>query len=165
MFELPPEIIRLIYEFDPTYRSIYSHVIRSFEYAVLDKGRTRVNHATGHHQHLHNNRIYMEYYMKHSQLHGPYIIYDHNNHVFLRCRYTHGHLDGLWETFHSFTGAIKTQKMYNNNRIVSSNNFYDDGTLFSTTSYKNGKRHGLYVAYHKDGTIREECYYRNDKKI
>lgn len=107
----------------------------------------------------------MEYYMKHYELHGPYTIYDYNNQVFLQCRYSHGHLDGLWETFHTLTGYIKSQKMYKNNRIVSSHNYYDDGALFSITLYKNGKRDGIYVSYNKDGTIREECYYRNNKKI
>jgi len=165
MFELPSEIIQRIYEFDPTYRSIYSHAIKAFQYTLSDDGRTRINHTTGHHQHFHNNRLYMEYYMKHYELHGQYIIYDHNNRIFLQCWYIHGHLDGLWETFHTLTGAIKSQKMYKNNRIVSSHNYYDDGTLFSITSYKNGKRDGLYISYNKDGTIREECYYKNDKKI
>jgi antitoxin component YwqK of YwqJK toxin-antitoxin module len=165
MFQLPYEIIQRIYEFDPTYRSIYSDVVKAFEYVVLDNGRRRVNYTTGHYQIFHNDQLSMEYYVnKNSELHGPYTIY--NNHgIYLKCQYIHGSINGVLETFHSFTGAIKSRKMFKNNCILSSHNYYDDGTLFSITFYKNGKRDGLYISYNKDGTIREECVYKNDKKI
>jgi hypothetical protein len=42
--------------------------------------------------------------------------------------------------------------------------YYDNGSLRSTCTYKNGKKEGIHASYCRDNSLRSICTYKNGKK-
>lgn len=127
-FALPIELMRLVYEFDPTYHPVYRNAIKAFDYVCEYDNTRRYNPATGHHQYFFNNRLSSEcYYNKKHQLHGPYTTYSTSTgNILLKYNYKEGKLHGPCEEFHYLTGLRRILYTYENGERVSSVCYFDD---------------------------------------
>lgn len=147
---LPPELIQLIYQFDPTFSQIYSKIIPQLQ--------------CKRHYYI-DGTIQREYRLNEDgNFHGKFIHYYKQN-ISKEINYKNGKLHGLSKEYH-LNGVFKTQMMYKDGIMVSSvvKRFFDNGNLFSETRYKNEKRNGVCKMYHKNGMLREQIFYKNNKR-
>lgn len=54
--------------------------------------------------------------------------------------------------------------LQNTNQNEKKEYHYPNGLLWSTSEYKDGKRHGLTTSYYQNGQLRYTGFYKNDKK-
>ncbi len=49
--------------------------------------------------------------------------------------------------------------------LVQTKTWYASGEVKNVTTYRNGVRHGMFTEYHKDGTVKSEILYENDRPV
>lgn len=147
---LPPDLIQLIYQFDPTFSKIYSEIIKTF---ICKRFYNK------------DGTVEREYFVNElGYFHGKFIIF-HKQQILQSANYKNGKLHGLSKEYH-LNGVFRTQINYKDGKIISKlvKTYFDNGILFCETEYDNGKRHGLCKMYNKDGTLRETRLYKNGKR-
>lgn len=143
---LPVEIVRLIYEFDPTFRCLYSTIIQELVYTETVETTTgcttRIYPHTRHHLHYYRYRLVNDcYYDPQGRLHGPH------------------------KTNHWHTGHLQRLQVFHHGELLMTCCFFEDGkSLFSVTYYQNHRRYGPYISFHRDGRVRETCWFLKDKR-
>ncbi len=91
--------------------------------------------------HISSDGIIEERYWKlNGAFHGPYLSVFSNNRPFVKCNYSNGKLDGLYQEFNKY------------------------GELIKECNYSNGKLNGVYREYHAAcGLVSIECNYCQDQ--
>ena len=120
-FELPVELQREIYEFDPTFRVLYRDAIRTLEYKYTHNNTRCYNPITGNHQYFHQDILIADcYYNKHHRLHGPYTTYSRlTGFPTTRFYYHDGQLHGTCDEFDPFTGLCKKRYVFRHGKRIS----------------------------------------------
>jgi antitoxin component YwqK of YwqJK toxin-antitoxin module len=62
-------------------------------------------------------------------------------------------------------GIILTEKTYQGGKLIKALWFYPDGKISDERGYKDGKKHGRWVYWDKNGEIRREELYRNGEPV
>jgi len=128
----------------------------------------RWNETTGHYQYKVRDMVVIDCYRnKKGKVHGEYKTFTTEGTLIMSCSYRDGVLHGIKEEYHVFTHPPqrKSVSLYENGIILSATHFFDNGHIFRIVHYKEGKRHGPYIMYHKDGRVREQGEYNQNKKI
>jgi antitoxin component YwqK of YwqJK toxin-antitoxin module len=101
------------------------------------------------------------------KMHGEYKTFTTEGTLIMNCSYHDGVLHGVKEDYHVFTHPPqrKSAILYEHGMMLSAIHYFDNGNIYYTLKYKEGKRHGPYIMYHKDGRIREQGEYNQNKKI
>lgn len=162
--QLPQDIVQLIYEYDPTFKQIYSKCIQKFDYKYDD--HIAKNKWTQHVKYYKNGNLDREFYVdEQGNYHGKLVIY-YNKNILQISEYKNGFLDGFMEEYH-LNGVFKVRMLYKNGKMISPvlSRYFDNGNLFSETHYKDGKRNGICRIHHRDGSLKSIHFYKNDKLV
>jgi len=167
-YNLPLEIQRHIWEWDPTWRTVFSNILKEFEWhsdVITISRYNRFNPATGILQSYRDDRLFLECRLKKGVRHGPCQIWFPNGTPCLKSNYQHGFRYGIETEYFYFGGGIKSINTYEKGTIIHALRYFDNGHLFSETHYSEGKKNGLYKSYHRDGTHKETWLYKNNVRI
>ena len=160
--QFPVEIIRLIFEYDPTYRQLYSQIVQE-QFHYLGDGPYRINPHTGHRQ-LFNSKGELEWEgnFRKGYYEGPLRSYFHQQ--LLREGYYHqGRLHGPYCEYYK-NGQLLVEKFYVEGLQEGfMNHYFENGNLFQKCFYQQGKRHGPFLLFGRDGVLREVRLYKRDK--
>jgi len=72
--------------------------------------------------------------------------------------------NGQYEIYHENGQIYKTMTYKNGKQDGLFEWYYENGQLEYKRTYKNGKMEGLYVRYNRDGTLSRKCFYVNGKQ-
>jgi len=150
-FSLPNEIIRLIYEFDGTYKDIFSKNIL-------------VNFTPYEYEYFDNGQLYRKYQMKDNIANGNYSEYDENGHLFTQHQLKNNIPDGNYLEYHA-NGRIKYRLFYKNGLAHGKlYKFYESGILRFESMYKFSLLDGISKVYSPDGKLLSEYVFINNIK-
>jgi len=149
---LPPDLIRLIYQFDPTFSQMYSKILQQLK-------------CKYYYDFYYDGTVERYAFNKRGKLHGKYVIWniwEHTFRVHSSKNYKNGILHGVCKEYY-YNGSLRKQENYNNGKMVSPvvKTYFDNGILRHEAEYNNGKEHGLCKMYNKDGTLRQARLYKN----
>lgn len=162
--KLPTSLVRYIFEFDSTYRDMYSKaVMERFHY--VDLGQFRVNESTGHHKLCHENGGLWEFTIRDGRYEGKERVYSREGMMYMEKHYKDGKLDGWLREFYE-NGNPKSEKWFVKGKEegVVTYWFYD-GTLFQKCFYQKGLKHGPFLQFDIFGGLKSVCEYRKGKLL
>ena len=148
MFDLPAEIMCYIYEFDPTYRNLYSMIIKSMI-------RTSLYHSNG--------NLYREFqYNLNYQFHGKSRSYHYNGKLmnFLSLKnekYINGLLNGPYFSYFDNGNIFCVTTFVNGKKNGDCTFYHKNGNLREQCIYKCGKKNPTQ-------TISKKCKLRSKQR-
>jgi antitoxin component YwqK of YwqJK toxin-antitoxin module len=160
---LPLSLVQHIFEFDPTYREVYSKIVQErFDY--VDSGRYRVNKITGHHRLFHDDgSLSWEFTIRDGRCEDIERWY-YRDRLVMEKQYKDGVLDGPYREFYETTGRKKVEKWFKKGKeegVVAY--WFADGTLFQTSFYRGGRKHGPFLQFGVHGELRSMREYREGR--
>ena len=150
LYSLPHDILSRVYEYDPTFRDMYTALVRDAFHYTID---------------YYSDGSWRRCKQKDGLLHGRFQKYARGDRLILDCHYKDNAPHGPFRKYHFFTGKLYIECSYTDGVMDGfSQNFYEDGRLHYECWYVNGKKHGPYRSLHKNGRTRVECFFIHDKK-
>ena len=161
---LPPSLVQHIFEFDPTYHEVYTKAVQE-RFHYVDSGRYRVNKTTGHHQLWNNDGTLLlwEFSIRDGRCEDVERLYCTDGLV-MEKQYKDGLQHGPYREFYERTGRKKAEKWFVKGKeegVVAY--WFADGTLFQTSFYRGGRKHGPFLQFGIHGELRSVREYRDGK--
>lgn len=163
---LPQSIVQHIFEFDPTYRQLYSQIIKErFGYLYCGEWNHRYNPTTGHYQYFDSNDgLVYEYYINKGIMDGAMRFFK-NGRLLEERGYKESMLEGWCRNYYE-NGNMKSEMFYSNGREEGVVTYYfENGGLFQKVFYQKGKKHGPLLRYGKSGELVEIRQYKGGRMM
>jgi antitoxin component YwqK of YwqJK toxin-antitoxin module len=124
---LPPDLIRLIYQFDPTFSQMYSKILQQLK-------------CKYYYDFYYDGTVERYAFNKRGKLHGKYVIWniwEHTFRVHSSKNYKNGILHGVCKEYY-YNGSLRKQENYNNGKMVSPvvKTYFDNGILRHEAEYQ-----------------------------
>ena len=98
------------------------------------------------------------------KLNGPYKEYWDNGQLRVECNFKNGEYDGLFKSYHEYTGELYEQFTFKEGKYDGPYEYYhDNGQLLEKGTIKDGTHDGPVELYYDNSQLWEKCAYKDGK--